>query len=923
VLVLGGGFAAAKLGGALDGVFGRSANTADSGASTGGASDGEAAASAAGAPEERLSNADSAKRALEDGAVALSSVLLDSASGIPSGGEWVEASASLSISAPDAYILEFLSIAGAALDLQDDAMRSQFEVVRLFANSELALSMIAGLGADMGAYASAPAPEFGASAAWSVGGERMLSLEAFAAGGEMLLKIPELSEMVLKMPADLDYALDALNESMSPAALGGISAYAEQASPIVDRLLRIALSHIGYAEAGSETMSLGGRQVALDAVELTITQRSLLDAGLAVLRDIRGDEAAVGIIVGFWNDVLAPANYEEPILPADVTDGLDSLIAQLDMLAAQLDATAGGGQGAGAAGEAGGGNAQSAAGERAGAGGDMLADGGARAFAELGAYGAGGAEPGEGKAAGGDGAESGEYYGEYGAGLGGAFGIEKVGISPKDGAFAGFSAAGGNMPAHENMLAGSNMLAVGGERAFAEPDPYGAGGGAGLDSAFDIGKIKIYLKDGAFAGFSAAGGGMFADGEEYGFVADPASGYVAWANTPYSGTELRGSLAAGADGLDGDAHLRIEDAESGEVFEMKLFDFSGLPLALPLPAGAGAGAAGAGERHFRLSVAASDLLDAFAGKEDSGISGVSDMAYTFGDPRAEFFRGAVFSIDVPYGGQRLGSSVEFKAEDASRGASVALKLGAAAVPSGSPSRPEGEALDVDALSYDESLQAALRDELLDGAGAVIDKAVGQGYDIEPLREMIVYGIASALPGGGYGGVYGGGGAGYGDGYGGGADYGYGDSGGDDGAYGDSDSEGGAYSYGEGQTGFDDSELRDFVNTMVYSGEFAELYDTVDRLAGEGELTEDFDSWYYSLGQIQMRVIIATVNFEFGDSAALEQAMLDDAFGEGRIADADGYAAASEWLADAQQAVSADELDFFWDAYMALAEAGAM
>ncbi|MDR1062267.1 MAG: hypothetical protein LBL83_13905, partial [Clostridiales bacterium] len=790
-----------------------------------------------GAPAERLSNADSAKKVMEDGAVALSGVLLDSVSEIPFGGEWFETSVGLSVSAPDAYIQEFLSVMGAPLDLQDEAMRGQFEIVRLLANSELALSVIAGLNANAGAGAdagaSALAPEFGASAAWSVRGQKMLSLESFFADGEMLLKIPELSEMVLKVPADLEYALDALNDSMSPAMLGKMSEYAEQASPIIERLLGIALSHIDYAEAGSETLSLGGSPVVLDTVELTITQRSLFEAGLAMLRDIRGDDAAVALVAGFYNDVLAPANYGAPILPADVASGLDELIAQLDATA-QLDAAAQIAQAGGAPGEAG---------SSLPGGGDAADDGEAAGADSA------------------DGAEPGEYYGEYAA-------------------------------------------------------------GAGLGGAFDIGKLKIYLKDGAFAGFSAAGGAMLAAGGEFGFAADPALGYSSWVKSSDKSVELvelHGSLATGPDGLDGDMHLRMVDAESGEAFEMKLLDFSGLAQALPAGSSAGAGSAGAGgERHFRLSMAVSDLLDAFAGKEDSAISWVSDGAYALAEPSAEFFRGAVFSIDIPYGGQQPGSAVEFRAEDAARGASVALSFGARPSSSGAPARPEGEALDADALSYDESLQQELRDDLMDGANAVIDKAVGQGYDIEPIRQAIVYGISSAsfgMPSAGAPAPDYGYGYGDGDSY----DYDYGDDGGDGSGYG----EGGGHAYGEGLSGFDESELRDFVDTMVYSGEFSALYETVDRLAGEGELTEDFVGWYYSLEQIQRRVIIATINFEFGESAAMEQAMLDDAFGAGQFGDAGGYDAASAWLADAQQAVSADEPDFFWDAYMALAEAGAL
>ncbi|MDR1438880.1 MAG: hypothetical protein LBJ10_02350, partial [Clostridiales bacterium] len=726
-----------------------------------------------------------------------------------------------------------LDAAGADIDMGDAYSRNQMELARLFANSEVGISLISGLGIDGGQWP----PEFGAGAVWNVGGRKLLSLEAFFGGGEFLVKFPELSAKALSVPLPVDDMLAGLAGTMDPASLGKISEYAERAAPIIARLLPGALEHIEYAEASAETLTLGGEPAEFDVVELGVTQRGLVEAARAVLLDVRGDEEALGLVEEFWNDLAVSAYYQEPIQQQAVVAEIDALLAQLD------------------------------------------------AFEGL------------------------------SAGL-------RAGVGAGDAAGVGAGDAAG----------GADTAASG---AAGEPGTTGAGAdsAAGPEVDFTAGaipKIKIYLADGAFAGLSVSSGGGYpgAPAKQFGFAADAAKGYSIWINTdPGDGAgqvdvEFYGSTSVAAGGrIEGDARLR--DAEGGEVFDMKLFDFSILP---PQDA--------PGERRLDYTITAGvgGLVDAFSGKEDSEIMWVADMARSLaGNPMAEFFRGAVFTIDVSSVGWPGSSHVALRAEDSAKGASAELRFGMGAAPA-APARPSGEVFDAGSLYSDPAAAQELLAEIMGGANGLLDDAAAMGYDLEWLRGSVngMLGGFGGLAGFGYGGAAdlfppGGDllqeGAGAVGEFGMGGEYGVDgeyalDGEGDPGAMGDPGDE-----YGLGDDG---AWLRDYVELLMDSGEFSTLYGDVGYFAEAGGFPADFGDWFFSLEQIQRRVSVAAIEHGNFECAYSELELLGIALGEG-YADEESYAAAAEWLTDALQAsgeaAETGDSEFFSDAYAPLPRAG--
>ncbi|MDR3119787.1 MAG: hypothetical protein LBU58_00355, partial [Clostridiales bacterium] len=208
---------------------------------------------------------------------------------------------------------------------------------------------------------------------------------------------------------------------------------------------------------------------------------------------------------------------------------------------------------------------------------------------------------------------------------------------------------------------------------------------------------------------------------QIGYVMDEENGYRLWFDDgEYYYVELYGSLLKEKDGFSGDLWLFIETPD--EEFDQRLLTFTDFGykalFGIPVP-------------NIRATIAMSDLIDAFAGKEDSDIDFVSSLAEALTLFDMEFFRNAEFHYDLVSNDKEFGC--EFRVVDEPQKSSVSFAVRGFRK-SGELKAPTGESVEFEEI--DDETKQVLTAEFKKGLEDILAKLQGLGYDLSWMEPYI-------------------------------------------------------------------------------------------------------------------------------------------------------------------------------------------
>ncbi|MCL2059784.1 MAG: YARHG domain-containing protein, partial [Oscillospiraceae bacterium] len=279
--------------------------------------------------EPYISSDASSRGAVEESVINLSSIVLGSVRNLAreetrDGGNVFGFECNVAFDVPDAYLYELLD---SDMFMYSGIDAQTLEILRLIGASEFNVSVeAAGEIID-----SMLDPMFKMDADWLVNSRSVLSASAFMDMENILIAIPSLSSKVFRIEnestpipiGDFEALLDQTFDSEA------MLIYIDQLMPYIEEMAVAALNELDDPVEGKEDITLGGRSVTVDTIDIEISQASAAKAIAAALTVIKYSPEAQDLIVEAFNEIMAEMvgmTLDRKMLSM----GIDSTIAQMN-----------------------------------------------------------------------------------------------------------------------------------------------------------------------------------------------------------------------------------------------------------------------------------------------------------------------------------------------------------------------------------------------------------------------------------------------------------------------------------------------------------------------------------------------------------------------------------------------------------------
>jgi hypothetical protein len=200
------------------------------------------------------------------------------------------------------------------------------ETLRLVGSSEIKLSFEAA-GEIIDSMLN---PIISIDADWLVKAKPFLSLASYYDLKDILVAMPGFIDIVLQIESTLTPIpmsdLEALQSQT--AKFEELGNYIDQLMPYIEEMAVAAVNAIDEPAEGAETLTLGGKSVKVDTIDIDITESSLYRAAAAALTVIKGRPAAQDLIIKTYNELIAELADTPPIDKDTFNITLEGLIMQ-------------------------------------------------------------------------------------------------------------------------------------------------------------------------------------------------------------------------------------------------------------------------------------------------------------------------------------------------------------------------------------------------------------------------------------------------------------------------------------------------------------------------------------------------------------------------------------------------------------------
>ena len=267
------------------------------------------------------SNDASSKGAVEETVINLSSLLLGGARNItnngPDGGNNNIAGLEFKVAfdVTDAYIEELMPVIFGPFGADPQVL----EIIRLAGASELGITVDIGgeIVDDM------MNPVITLNADWLVKSNPFISLIGYFDLDDIFFAVPALTDKVFQTASTLAPipAIDLETLKAQPAMIEDIGKYIDDLMPYIEQMAVAAINELNTPVEGIEELSLGGKNLVFDTIDMEITEDSAARAVMAALKVIKDNPEAQTLLVNAYNDIAkniedAPLLDEQTLLLA-------------------------------------------------------------------------------------------------------------------------------------------------------------------------------------------------------------------------------------------------------------------------------------------------------------------------------------------------------------------------------------------------------------------------------------------------------------------------------------------------------------------------------------------------------------------------------------------------------------------------------
>jgi len=242
---------------------------------------------------------------------------------IPGGGSTFGFECDVALDASDAYINELLSM---VMPYGVDPQMT--EILRLAGSSEVKVNL-EGTGEVVDSMLN---PVLSLNADWFVNSRSFISALGYFDLDNILFSIPGLSSSVFQMNSTLTMipmeSFEALQSQ--PLLADALGKYVDELMPYLEEVVIAALNELPPPVEGKEEITLGGKNITVDTIDLEITEADMYKALIAALNVIKYSPDAQTLLINAYNEVAAEMSGSAPIDVQTLSIGIDGMIVQLN-----------------------------------------------------------------------------------------------------------------------------------------------------------------------------------------------------------------------------------------------------------------------------------------------------------------------------------------------------------------------------------------------------------------------------------------------------------------------------------------------------------------------------------------------------------------------------------------------------------------
>ena len=277
--------------------------------------------------ETHVSDDATPRGAIEETLVNITSMVLGSARNVSAdqsaaGGNTFGFEMNLAMDVSDPYINEVMTAIFGSLG-GDPQLK---EIIRLAGASNITV----GLGGGGDITDDMWNPVFALNADWLVKSKPFFTMAGYFDLKEILVSVPDLYSKVIKIDSTLTPipAGDLQTVQTQTAQLQAFGPYIEEFMPFIKDMLIAAVGELQAPVIGKEEIKLAGKSVTFDTVDLAVTEKEAMKAGVAALNVIKYSPAAQDLIVRANNETLKDMFNTPQLDRQTLSLAIDGMIAQ-------------------------------------------------------------------------------------------------------------------------------------------------------------------------------------------------------------------------------------------------------------------------------------------------------------------------------------------------------------------------------------------------------------------------------------------------------------------------------------------------------------------------------------------------------------------------------------------------------------------